>query len=234
MKLLHLYHDIMSLYGEYANVLLLRDALRQFGDCEIEKKTVGDDFRFDAYDFVYIGSGTERGQKCVLADFRKRRDEFAAYVNSGKTALLTGNAFEMLGNFITDCDGNRFEGLGMMDFTVTEQNKTRDTADAIFTADFLSRPAVGFINKCSEIHGVSKPLFNVKMGLGNQKDDTGEGVRLRNLFGTHLTGPALVKNPELLVMMAKLISGKIPAPNPYSVKSYEVTLRELEKRLDEA
>ena len=134
MKILHMYHDVMNLYGEYANVLAVRDMIIKSGEpCEVVKKSCGDDVNFDEYDFVYIGSGTERGQKSVLADFLPKRDAFKAYVDSGKAALLTGNAFEMLGKTITDCDGNVFEGLSLFDFTVTEQNKTRNTADAVFT-----------------------------------------------------------------------------------------------------
>ena len=38
MKLLHLYHDIMNLYGEYANVLAAERALQQKGiDCTVDR-----------------------------------------------------------------------------------------------------------------------------------------------------------------------------------------------------
>ena len=234
MKILHMYHDVMNLYGEYANVLAVRDMIIKSGEsCEVVKKSYGDDVNFDEYDFVYIGSGTERGQKSVLADFLPKRDAFKAYVDSGKAALLTGNAFEMLGKTITDCDGNVFEGLSLFDFTVTEQNKTRNTADAVFTADFLSQPLVGFINKCSEITGIDTPMFTVKLGLGNCSDSTGEGVRMNNLFCTHLTGPVLMKNPEFLTYINKLITGKDAEPNPLAVKGYEVTVRELQARMEQ-
>ena len=178
----------MNLYGEYANVLAMRDMIIKSGElCAVEKKSYGENVNFSDYDFVYIGSGTERGQKSVLADYLPRRDGFRAYVESGKAALLTGNSFEMLGKTITDCDGKSYSGLGLFDFTVTEQNKTRNTADAVFTADFLSSPLVGFINKCSEIKGIDEPMFTVKLGLGNCSDSNGEGVRVNNLFCTHLT-----------------------------------------------
>ena len=188
MKILHMYHDVMNLYGEYANVLAMRDMIIKSGEpCTVDKKSYGEEVDFGEYDFVYIGSGTERGQKSVLADFLPRRDAFKAYVESGKVALLTGNSFEMLGKTITDSDGRSYSGSELFDFTVTEQNKTRNTADAVFTAEFLSRPLVGFINKCSEIKGISEPMFLVKLGLGNCSDGKGEGVRKNNLFCTHLT-----------------------------------------------
>ena len=234
MKILHMYHDVMNLYGEYANVLAMRDMIIKSGEsCEVDRKTYGDAVNFEEYDFVYIGSGTERGQKSVLADFLHARDAFKAYAESGKVALLTGNSFEMLGKTITDCDGREYAGLGLFDFTVTEQNKTRNTADAVFTAGFLSRPLVGFINKCSEIKGVDKPMFSVRLGLGNCGGSKGEGVRLNNLFCTHLTGPVLMKNPEFLIYLTKLVTGKNVEANPLAVKGYEVTVRELNARIEQ-
>ena len=234
MKILHMYHDVMNLYGEYANVLAMRDMIIKSGEpCAVEKKSYGENVNFSDYDFVYIGSGTERGQKSVLADFLPRRDGFRAYVESGKAALLTGNSFEMLGKTITDCDGKSYSGLGLFDFTVTEQNKTRNTADAVFTADFLSSPLVGFINKCSEIKGIDEPMFTVKLGLGNCSDSNGEGVRVNNLFCTHLTGPVLMKNPEFLTYITKLVTGKNVEPDPLAVKGYEVTVRELSARIEQ-
>ena len=233
MKLLHLYHDIMNLYGEYANVLALRDILRKGGEtCEIEKKSFGEDVSFADYDFVYVGSGTERNQKLVLEDFRRLEQGFRDYVKSGRAALFTGNSFEILGSSVTDASGRSYDGIGMFGFQTKEQNKTRDTADAIFEADFLGRPLVGFVNKCSEIEGIESPLFRVKMGLGNTKDSSGEGVRLENLFCTHLTGPVLMKNPDFLVYVAKLMTGKALEPNPLAENGYAITLRELSARLE--
>ena len=235
MKILHYYHDIMNLYGDYANVLALQDMLTRAGEeVVLEKKTIGDSVKLSVYDFIYIGSGTERNQKVVLEDFRLHAGELRSFIESGKPVLMTGNSFEMLGKTLTDCSGKTYSGLGLMDFTVTEQNKTRNTTDAILSADFLEKPLVGFINKCSTISGVTNPLFTVQMGLGNQSGDRHEGVRMKNLFGTHLTGPVLMKNPEFLTYITSLLTKNVPAVNPLQQNGYEITLRELTKRMNEA
>lgn len=235
MKILHLYYDIMNLYGDYANTLCLKRVLENNGEpCEIVKKTLRDSLRFEDYDFVYVGSGTERNMKVVLADFLRHADAFAAYVDSGKAALLTGNSFEMLGKGITDCLGTSYEGAGMFEFTTVEQNKTRLTSDVIYEADFLGKPVVGFINKCSEISQTDKPLFDVKMGIGDGSGSKTEGVRKNNLFCTHLTGPALVKNPHLLEYIAELVLGRKPDASclKYERDAFEITLSELKKRTE--
>ena len=157
------------------------------------------------------------------------------YIDSGKVLLMTGNSFEMLGASITDAKGQKLEGIGLFDFTVTEQSRTRNTADAVFKAEFSDKPLVGFINKCSEINGITEPLFEVMMGLGNTAEDKREGIRLNNFFGTHLTGPVLIKNPFFLEYMAGLIIGdesKVSTRHLGFEKSgYDVTLAELTKRM---
>jgi CobQ-like glutamine amidotransferase family enzyme len=235
MKILHLYHDIMNLYGDYANVSAMKRILEKSGEAvTVDKLSLGDNADFSAYDFIYIGSGTERNQRVVLSDFARYKDALSAYINSGKPALFTGNSFEMLGKTITDADKNSFAGLGLCGFTVTEQNKTRLTSDVIYECDFLDKPLVGFVNKCSEINGAEGSPFNAVFGLGNSENDRREGVRLNNLFGTHLTGPVLIKNPHFLEYIAELILGRKPDTEHlvYERKGFEVTLSELRKRME--
>ena len=106
---------------------------------------------------------------------------------------MTGNSFEMLGKTITDSDGKVFDGLGIYDFTVTEQNKRRITGDIVYTSDILTKPIVGFVNKCSEIKGIENHLFTVKHGLGDYENAKAEGLKVKNLFATHVTGPIMIK-----------------------------------------
>ena len=236
VKILHLYYDIMNLYGDYANVSAMCRILEKSGEeAELDRLSLGDRADFSRYDFIFTGSGTENNQKLVLNDFMKYKEQLKAYIESGKCALMTGNSFEMLGKSITDAAGKSFDGLGLCGFTVKEQNKTRMTSDVIYEADFLDTALVGFVNKCSEIEGNGNPLFKVRLGLGDNENISAEGVRLNNLFGTHLTGPALIKNPHFLEYAAKLVLGREPetAHLNYEKAGYEITLRELTKRMNE-
>lgn len=233
MKILHLYHDMMNLYGDYANVAAMKRICEKSGEAvTVDKRSLGDNVDFAEYDFVYVGSGTERNLRVVLADFAKHADSFKAYIASGKPALFTGNSFEMLGKSLTDSSGNAVIGLGFFSFNVTEQNKTRWTSDVIYTCDFLTQPLVGFVNKCSEIKGAENAPFTVKMGLANFDGDTAEGVREQNFFGTHLTGPVLIKNPHFLAYLAEKVLGRAAETDylTYERAGYEVTLSELQKR----
>ena len=233
MKILHLYHDIMNLYGDWANVAAMKRMLEKSGEeVTVDKLSLADRASLSGYDFIFIGSGTEKNQRVVLADFKKYTDELTACIDGGKVILMTGNSFEMLGKTITDCMNKEFEGLGLCDFTVTEQNKNRRTADQIAACDFLTRPLVGFINKCSEITGAESPLFTVTMGLGNADGDRKEGVYKNNLYGTHLTGPVLIKHPHFFSLLAENVCGRAPESDGmvHERAGYDITLRELRKR----
>lgn len=234
MKILHLYHDILNLYGEYGNISALSRMLEQNGIAyDLEKKTLNDCLKLEEYDFIYMGSGTERNLLLVMEHLRSYKEALKNSIEQGKILLFTGNAFEMLGKIIYDGKGQEHQGLDLFDFTVTWQNRTRNTADAIFTMEGQEKPLVGFVNKCSNIEGITNPLFTVKMGLGNEKGGTTEGIREKNFFGTHLTGPILIKNPYFLEWIAALLCEKELNTDYliYERKGYEVTLSELSKRI---
>lgn len=235
MKILHLYHDIMNLYGEYANVAALKRMLEKNDvTCEIETLSVGDTLQLMDYDFIYVGSGTESNQKYILEHFKEYKDDLKSYIEAEKMLLMTGNSFEIMGKELKDAKGKTCEGLGIFDFTVTEQERTRNTSDAVFTMDGQERPLVGFVNKCSTVSGIATPLFQVKMGLGNETAGNTEGIHYRNFFGTHLTGPMLIKNPYFLISLAEILCKKEMNCDylNYEKAGYEITLRELTKRME--
>ena len=66
-KLLHLYDDVMNLYGEYANVAVLARYLRDLGfQVQVETLSLYETKDISGYDFYYMGSGTERKQKLAM------------------------------------------------------------------------------------------------------------------------------------------------------------------------
>ena len=235
MKILHLYHDIMNLYGEYANVAAMQRMLEKNNvPCETDKLSVNDKLSLMEYDFIYVGSGTESNQKYVLEHLKTYKEDLRAYIEAGKILLMTGNSFEILGKILKDAKEKVYEGLGFFDFTVAEQERTRNTADAIFTMQGQEKPLVGFINKCSTISGIDTPLFQVKMGLGNETTGNTEGIQYKSFYGTHLTGPILIKNPYFLIQLASDLCGKEMEGEylTYEKAGYEITLRELTKRME--
>lgn len=242
INILHLYRNLMNLYGEYANIKVLVKHLEDQGvEVELVEAEKLSEVELGDFDFVYIGSGTELKQKQALEDFISNNEKFIEYAEQGKPALLTGNAFEMLGKSITDSSGKSFNCIGIADFTTTEQSKKRLTSDAVAECRFLANDIVGFINKCSTISGIAEPINTMKLGLGNDNEASGEGMRYKNIIGTHFIGPVLVKNPELMKYMLCLIcEGKDkgftykPVDYPYEASAYQITLEKLTERITNA
>lgn len=231
IKLLHIYDDLMNLYGEYANIAVLQRYLTDLGhSVRVDTLSLYDDRDISGYDFYYMGSGTESKQKLALSQLMKYRDTLKAVAEQGSVLLFTGNSFELLGATITDAEGKEYEGLHFADFTTVE-GKRRIVGDALAVDgdDLL----VGFINKCSKTSGIETPLFTMKMGFGNEKDRSAEGFRLKNCFGTHLTGPILVKNPSMLRKIAALLVGELSETVRYESmeRAYRTNMEALKQRL---
>ena len=57
-NILHMYPNLMNLYGEYANVLALKEALiKQDFEVIIDTCELGQEINFKKYDIIYIGRG---------------------------------------------------------------------------------------------------------------------------------------------------------------------------------
>ena len=237
IKLLHLYPEAMSLYGEYANITLLSRYLTWRG-AEVEIRTVSCDEApdFTGADLIYMGAGTERTQKAALGWLTPYKDALKGAADHS-LVLFTGNAMELLGATVTDQKGTAHAGLGFGGFATVETDK-RVPHDAIAKTGLFPEPVVGFMNKCSRTSGVEEPRFEaMTMGMGNEQEGGPEGFRHGNVVGTHITGPVLVKNPAFLAWIAERILANrgetlpVPTDKPdwliHAEKAYQVTLEEL-------
>ena len=59
---------------------------------------------------------------------------------------------------------------------------------------------IGFINRAggAQTGSVERP-FKIQPGEGANFTEHSEGIKYKNLLGTYLTGPILVRNPPLLI-----------------------------------
>ena len=241
LTILHLYPDCMSLYGEYANLTVLRRHLEAMGvSVAVESALFEDAPDFERADFIYMGAGTERTQKAALEALLPHKEAFQAAVGRGAVVLFTSNAMEALGASVTDVKGKVWPGLGFAGFTTAETDK-RYPCDVVASAELWEGNVVGFMNKCSATVGVTTPLFRVEVGYsGNTGNpdlddgDDGEGYVDGNVFATHLAGPVLVKNPDFTDFLIRRIFEVKgwPMPEnlpvlPYEREAYEVTVKEL-------
>jgi len=239
VKILHFYPDLMSLYGSYANVSLLRRTLERMGNSvSVERVEIGGDADVSTADFVFMGAGTERSQKAALADFVRYGDAVKQAAEAGTAMLFAGTAMELLGRTVIDEHGRSYAGIGLADFVSTQSAK-RIVGDVYGRSDLCDGAVVGFMNKSAVITGVETPLVTaMDMGYGNAGEKTAEGFCLHNVLASELTGPLLVKNPPLLRTVVEAIYARrgeeLPAlpAEPYAEAGYAITAEQLKKRAE--
>lgn len=239
LTILHLYPECMSLYGEYANIAVLRRRLEALGAAvKVREITLEEAADFSGADFIYMGAGTERRQKNVLTAGQRYAPALREAAEGGAVLLFTGNAMETLGASVTDAAGQVWPGFGLAEFATVETDR-RVPGDVVAVSTLWDAPAVGFMNKCSTTSGITTPLFpSLQLGFGNDAEGGAEGYVSGNVFATHITGPVLVKNPDFLdLIVRRLFHHKgWPLPEqlpvlPHEREAYTVTLRELQARI---
>ncbi|MDR0491135.1 MAG: hypothetical protein LBH28_07840 [Oscillospiraceae bacterium] len=238
-RMLHLYHDLMNLYGDWANVAVLaRELAKRGAGALIDYLSVGDGIDFGKYDFVFIGSGTERNQRACMGDLARHADAFISRIEEGMHVLATGNSHELFGHAITAAGGERYGTLGLLDFE-TMQRDSRVTGDCVLKATFLRDRLIGFINRAGhgQEGGIERP-FLAELGPGANDLSRTEGIRYKNLLGTYITGPVLVRNPPLLDHIADMLCPDFRGENAgndpffgYQAAAYHITLGELSARI---
>ena len=239
LRFLHIYPDLMNLYGSWGNLAILRRQLENLGNTvTVEEVRPGDSMEFEDADFVFVGAGTERSQKAAMEDLVRFGKELRAAADDGVAMLFCGTAMQMLGQSVTDAAGKFYMGLRVGAFS-SEQGNKRFVGDVYGRTDLYDSPVVGFMNSCTLITGVTTPLLTeLSLGFGNAKELGPEGFRKNNVFASELTGPILVKNPPLLRHVIAAIYGRrgeeLPEPPLYRMEeeAYATACRELKARLE--
>ena len=233
IKILHLYYDLMNLYGDWANLAALSHEVNMRGcRAEVLKRSVGDDIDFDACDFVYIGSGTERSLIACMRDLDRYKDVLIERIDSGMAVLATGNSHELFGQAVIDSSGKRHEMTGLLDFKTMQLN-SRVTGDCTCRANFLEDKLVGFINRAGgNQKGDLKRPFYIEPGEGAGYKAGEEGIKYKNLLGTYMTGPILMRNPPLLKFITDVLTGGMIRKEEdkffeFQEKAYESALENL-------
>lgn len=202
----HLYYDLMNLYGEIGNIKALTHSLEeQKIKVVVDKLSIIDDIDLSKYDIIYIGSGTENNLQIVLNHLIKYKDDLKKYIESNKFIFLTGNSIELFGKSI-----NEKEALNIFNYT-SKSIATRIVGDVIVPFENID-DIIGFQNRGSIIENNDYPLF---------KNDL--GVNYKNLFGTYILGPILIRNP----MFNKYIIKKI-----LKSKNKNLKIKNLDLKLD--
>ena len=200
LRIAHLYPDLLNLYGDRGNIqcLRMRCLWRGIG-AQVTHYRLTDPVDFLRTDIVLLGGGSDREQKIVCTRLRELKEDFKSFVEDGGCVLAICGGYQLMGHYYDAADG-RMEGLSILDIC-TEQGSPRLIGNVVLRSeDSGSFPyeIVGFENHGGRTYiGANKPFGKVLSGYGNNGEDGGEGVLMRNVIGTYLHGPLLPKNPHV-------------------------------------
>jgi len=209
--ILHMYPDLMNLYGDRGNLICLSQRLRWYGHtCSIESLGLGQSIDFSNIDMIFMGGGSDREQGLVYQDLLKKSDLLWAQIEEGFPALCICGAYQLLGKSYLAADGTEFEGLGFLDF-YTQGAKDRLIGNILLECNLegQKQTVVGFENHGGRTYLTDSSLTSfgrVLKGFGNNGRDKTEGIKYNNLIGTYLHGPLLPKNPHIADYFIKAMS----------------------------
>ena len=201
LNIIHLYPDLLNLYGDTGNVKCLKKRAEDRG-IKVNIYNFSDDENkpdLDNGDLFFMGGGSDRSQQLVYKDFLKYKNKFRELIDKQKVVLAVCGGYQLLGAEYIDKDGNELPGLNILDYDSKSGKGKRIIGNIIIesTLDITPKTIVGFENHGGRTYSKYEPLGDVLSGYGNNDNDKKEGVVYKNFIGTYLHGPILPKNPHL-------------------------------------
>lgn len=200
LNIAYLYYDILNVYGDRGNVLILKKVIEDNTiRCNISYVTIGNEFKYNDYDIVFIGGGQDNDQITAGRDLIKnKRESLQKYIENGGCGLYVCGAYQLLGKKYIAANGNEIEGTGIFDI-YTEKGENRFKSNIITQSTIFNTRLVGFENHSGRTFiNNYEPLGYVEYGHGNNGQDKTEGLVYKNTICTYMHGCCLSKNPEII------------------------------------
>ena len=211
IRIVWIYPDLMSTYGDRGNMLILARRAHVRG-LPVETIEVRADQALPEQGDIYLMGGGEDGPQALAAQRLNADGGLHRAVERGAALFVVCAGYQLVGTSFY-AKGERHRGLGLLDLS-SDRGPTRAVGELAGTPEpALGLPTItGFENHGGRTHlgpGV-KPLARVSTGVGN--DGTTEGVWSGRILGTYMHGPALARNPALADLLLSWITGSTMDP----------------------
>ncbi|HEY2948754.1 MAG TPA: glutamine amidotransferase [Micromonosporaceae bacterium] len=206
LRIVWIYPDLLSTYGDRGNLLILarRAALRGYAVEAIEVRS--DQVLPDTADIYLIGGG-EDGPQALAAQRLIADGALHRAVDRGAVVLAVCAGYQLLGGSFF-AKGTKYAGLDLLDL---DSDRGPSRAVGELGGDVDPRlglpPLTGFENHGGRTHlgPAVWPLARVTVGVGN--DGQTEGAWRGKVLGTYSHGPALSRNPALADVLLRWAIG---------------------------
>ena len=209
LRLVWVYPDLLSTYGDRGNLLVLKRRARLRG-IEVESVEVNADEAIPRQGDIYLLGGGEDLPQILAA--RRLRDDggLAAVASRGAVIFAVCAGYQLVGTEFGGVEGEPVAGLGIIDIS-SGRGERRGVGEIIADVDpVLGVPRLtGFENHqgVTRLGPGVRPLARVTVGVGN--GDGTEGAYAGRVLGTYLHGPALARNPGLADLLLSWATGPL-------------------------
>ena len=226
LRLVWVYPDLLSTYGDRGNVLVLERRARLRG-LPVEIVEVNSDQPVPRDGDIYLMGGGEDLPQTLAARRLLADGGLHAAAANGAVVFAVCAGYQMLGVEFGGADDEPVQGLGLLDIR-SGRGERRAVGEIV--ADVDPGLNVGKLTGFENHQGVTrigpgaKPLSRVVTGVGN--GDGTEGAYAGRVLGTYLHGPALVRNPGLADLLLTWALGQQLPPLPAQAEELAMRLRE--------
>jgi CobQ-like glutamine amidotransferase family enzyme len=228
LRLVWVYPDLLSTYGDRGNALVLERRAKLRG-IPAEIISVNSDQPVPSDGDIYLLGGGEDLPQTLAA--RRLIADGGLHAAAGNGAVVFGvcAGYQMLGTEFGGVDDAPVRGLGLLDMR-GGRGERRSVGEVV--ADVDPGLNVGKLTGFENHQGVThlgqgaRPLARTTLGTGN--GDGTEGAYAGRVLGTYLLGPALVRNPNLADLLLHWAVGPL---QPLSARTEELNSRLRQERL---
>jgi lipid II isoglutaminyl synthase (glutamine-hydrolysing) len=219
VKVAWLYPDLLNIYADRGNLLLLERRCAWRGiPFEVARVGIGDRLDPDEHDLLYLGGGQDRDQRLCAHDFAgPKREAVHAHAARGGSVLAVCGGLQLLGASYVLGD-EEIPGVGLVDLRTVREDAPRLIGNVAIEVELPGLPGprvlAGFENHGGRTHlgPGEQPLGRVVRGHGNDGRSGVEGVRRGSVVGTYLHGPLLPKNAWFADWLVADATGAALAP----------------------
>ncbi|HET8659600.1 MAG TPA: glutamine amidotransferase [Micromonosporaceae bacterium] len=206
LRVVWLYPDLLSTYGDRGNLLILAHRAKRRGLPVHAVEVASHEPVPDSADIYLLGGGEDGPQ--ALASQRLTADGgLHRAVARGAVLFAVCAGYQLVGaSFFAK--GARCAGLELLD-AHSDRGPTRAVGELVGEVDpqLGLPPLTGFENHGGRTHlgPDARPLARVSVGVGN--DGQTEGAWHGRVLGTYSHGPALSRNPALADLLLRWATG---------------------------
>jgi lipid II isoglutaminyl synthase (glutamine-hydrolysing) len=206
LRVVWLYPDLMSTYGDRGNLLILAYRATARG-MPVDAVEVRSGEKIPEQADIYLIGGGEDGPQALAATRLAADGALGRAVGNGSVIFAVCAGYQVMGHWFY-AKGEKCAGLGLLDVH-SDRGASRAVGELAGPVDpRLALPILtGFENHGGRTHPgpEARPLARVTTGIGN--DGRTEGAYRGTVLGTYCHGPALARNPALADLLLRWATG---------------------------